>query len=162
MPRPASEQNIFIQTVLAPTYFGMFDKVDYQIKQHTVYLIIHKETKQTYVGRSSIPLDRIYKHIIGNGSSSSWFINANNWKEFDIQLIPVKTKEIAQSVEKTLIALTSDNSYNCYGNKNHVHAKKHVTVNGNEYNSIYEASKELGFYPVKLYKLATKTNNITL
>jgi predicted GIY-YIG superfamily endonuclease len=106
-----------------------------------VYILKNKKNGFCYVGKSNLPFNRLRKHLLGNGSSTSWFINNDNWEDFEIELYLLNTEAAATDLEKTLIKQFGDKSYNGYFSTNKLVHKKSLIVNGIQYSTIKTAAK---------------------
>lgn len=143
---------------LAEIYLADFDTKDwYNFKTPVVYILQHKTSGKKYIGCSTRPLKRIYDHLVGNGSSSSWFINKDNWTKFSVQIITFDDIKTAREVEEYLTEVTNpiyrfNKQIGFQAGRTHK-APVPVTLNGVTYGNCVIAAQMLGTYVAKIYKI---------
>lgn len=150
-----SPQSVYVKSVITPKFFGDV-KNWLSFRQDAVYTLTHRPTGKVYIGKSSIPLNRIYKHLVGNASSSFGYINSTNWHEFDVNIIPVENAKRAAELERHMIK-ESNNCFNIIGKE--IVQRIPVQLDGVIYPTVLAAAKALNVYPVKLYKAVIRKNS---
>jgi predicted GIY-YIG superfamily endonuclease len=113
-----------------------FNTTNTDITCPSVYILRNKINDKRYIGKSKSPLARVYYHISGL-ANTSWFINKNNYENFEIEFLQMDTMEEAKEYENFFIEFydTLNNGYNQYSENSK--GSKHFFSN-EEIDFIYE------------------------